>query len=111
MNSPVFKRTGIDAGGLATGNDQNMIRCGIIPGYKLPGLGKGPFHPLHQCDPIIFRAASAAILDPYFSSGDSTSFIPQRAFATRCFSFIFTWREIMMRWAWGDPAPCMDSVR
>ena len=21
------------------------------------------------------------------------------------------WRAIMMRWAWGEPAPCMDSVR
>ena len=21
------------------------------------------------------------------------------------------WRRIMMRWAWGGPAPCMDSVR
>ena len=20
-------------------------------------------------------------------------------------------REIMIRWAWGEPAPCMDSVR
>jgi len=27
------------------------------------------------------------------------------------FSAMLASREIMMRWAWGEPAPCMDSVR
>ena len=29
-----------------------------------------------------------------------------------CFlAWMLPWRAIMMRWAWGEPAPCMDSVR
>ena len=33
------------------------------------------------------------------------------ALASSFFCSMLPWREIMIRCAWGEPAPCIDSVR
>ena len=47
----------------------------------------------------------------FLSMPPSHFWIPAMFLASFFFSWIFPWRAIMMRWAWGEPAPCMDSVR
>ena len=39
------------------------------------------------------------------------SVILHSLFAWDCFCLISSRREIIIRCAWGDPAPCMDSVK
>ena len=39
------------------------------------------------------------------------SLMPAISLASCFLPWMLPWRAIMMRWAWGEPAPCMDSVR
>lgn len=67
---------------------------------------------LHQGRPVVVGITSPAVFDSDFQHGIAGySRIPQSLLAARCFSGRLTRREIMIRWAWGEPAPCMDSVR
>jgi hypothetical protein len=87
---------------LITGGQYNFPRC----------MGSDIFfYCLYNLDAVIVRVAATTVFDANLESNQSFSFMPQSFLATFCLLFKLTWREIIILCAWGEPAPCMDSVR
>ena len=85
----------------------------IAPGPKQPGIwhhqtGRGRIFMEESrgpCGPQQRGGGGGGLL--IFVAGADSA----QAQAARCFPDMLTWRAIIMRWAWGEPAPCIDSVR
>jgi hypothetical protein len=98
-------------GGFAAAQDDDL--------FRIPAVSRDPFHlsgePLSNgcghADAVIARPAPAAEFQTYLQLIWSPFSIPHSSLAIFCFCFMFTSLEIMIRCAWGEPAPCMDSVR
>ena len=96
------------AGARTSGHDHNHLCILAVRSNKFHLLCKPFPYGIHQRDTVVAGPAAAAILQAYLYLSLS---IPHRYLATFCLLFMFISLAIMIRCAWGEPAPCMDSVR